>query len=233
VLRAELTAIETALDDGSYRPGPWQKLTDELRGWPQAERLALAPDVTRISRKLHLRRHRYTVAAVSGILLEAWAGIIGGVLVADGVARNSNGFAIAGMMLWVVSFEPLLKIGTGTLFGVSYDYAYLYGWIEPRFKMSFGSYLAISPFKRTLMHIVGVLGSPLAALIAARIVSPSLPMARLISWAVFALVVLMNLGALTAALAGVRRIGSIQLPDGSPTMALVELRSWRRTTRGT
>jgi hypothetical protein len=169
---------------------------------------------------------------MSGVLIEAMAGIIGGVLMADGVARTSNELAIAGMLLWVMSFEPLLKLSIGMLFGVSYDYAYLYGWIEPRFKMSFGSYLAVTPLKRILLHVAGMLGSPLAAVIAAQIVPPSMHVARLISWAVFWIVVLMNLGALTAGLAGIRRIGAMRLPDGSPTSALVELRSWLQTMRG-
>ena len=77
-LQAQLAAIEAALERGDYKAGPWQKLTDELRNRDQVERAALADDLTRVSRRLHLRRHRYTMSVLSGVLLEALAGILGG-----------------------------------------------------------------------------------------------------------------------------------------------------------
>jgi hypothetical protein len=160
-LQAQLAAIEAALERGDYKPGPWQKLTDELRNRDQAERAALADDLTRVSRKLHLRRHRYTMSVLSGVLLEALAGILGGILIAAGVASTSNSLAIVGMLLWVACFEPLLKLGVGTALSVQYDYAYLYGGVEPRFKPSFGSYLALTPLKRVVLQIAGMVGSPL------------------------------------------------------------------------
>src|ERR1700756_3893403 len=226
-LQAQLAAIEAALERGDYKPGPWQKLTDELRNRDQAERAALADDLTRVSRKLHLRRHRYTMSVLSGVLLEALAGILGGILIAAGVASTSNSLAIVGMLLWVACFEPLLKLGVGTALSVQYDYAYLYG-VEPRFKPSFGSYLALTPLKRVVLQIAGMVGSPLGAFVASQIAGASLPAARVVSWVVFWIVVLMNVGGIAAELAYVRRIGPIRIPEGSATMAIVELRGRRR-----
>ena len=227
-LQAQLAAIEAALERGDYKPGPWQKLTDELRNRDQAERAALTDDLTRVSRKLHLRRHRYTMSVLSGVLLEALAGILGGILIAAGVVSTSNSLAIVGMLLWVACFEPLLKLGVGTALSVQYDYAYLYGGVEPRFKPSFGSYLALTPLKRVVLQISGMVGSPLGALVASQIAGTSLPAARVVSWVVFWIVVLMNVGGIAAELAYVRRIGPIRIPEGSATMAIVELRGRRR-----
>ena len=200
-----------------------------MRCLAQTERAAIALDITRVSRKLHLRRYRYTIGPVPGLVLEAWAAILGGFLIAYGIADRSNLAAILGMLIWVTCFEPLLKVAVGSAFGVEYDYVYLYGGAEPRFKMKFGSYLAIAPLKRSLLHFSGAIGSPLAALLAAGLTADLLPVAHVVSWIVFAVVVAMNLGALVAALAGVRRVGGVRLPEGSPTMGLDELRFWARS----
>ena len=162
------------------------------------------------------------------MLLEALAGILGGILIAAGVASTSNSLAIVGMLLWVACFEPLLKLGVGTALGVQYDYAYLYGGVEPRFKPSFGSYLALTPLKRVVLQIAGMGGSALGAFVASQIAGTSLPAARLISWVVFWIVVLLNVSGIAAELAYVRRIGPIGVPEGSATMAIVELRGRRR-----
>jgi hypothetical protein len=168
---------------------------------------------------------------LGGVLLEALAGITGGILVAGGVAWSSNWMAIAGMLLWALTFEPLLKVGVGTAFGIDYDYAYLYGRIEPRFKLNFGSYLSAAPLKRAVLHLSGMIGSPLGALIAALLFASWLPPAHLISLVVFWLTVAVNLGSLGAAIAGVRQIGGFQLSDSSSTMAFIEMRCWLRIKR--
>jgi hypothetical protein len=168
------------------------------------------------------------MSVLSGVLLEALAGILGGILIAAGVASKSNSLAIVGMLLWVASFEPLLKLGVGTGLSVQYDYAYVYGGHEPRFKLSFGSYLALTPSKRVVLQISGIVGSALGALLASQIAGASLPAARVVSWVVFWIVVLMNVSGFAAELAYVRRIGPIRIPEGSATMAIVELRGGRR-----
>jgi hypothetical protein len=163
------------------------------------------------------------------VLVEALVAIIGGILIASGIARESSLLAVIGMLLWVGSFEPLLKVGVGTALGIEYDYAYLYGGAEPRFKMKFGTYLALAPFRRALVQFAGTLGSPLGALTAARLCADMLPNARIISLIAFWLLVIINLGGLIAELARVRRIGAMRLPPGSANELVTELRCWWRT----
>ena len=57
-LRGRIAAIERAVDDGSYRPGPWHALVRDIRNSMFFERAAVADDVSRVSRKLHLRKGR-------------------------------------------------------------------------------------------------------------------------------------------------------------------------------
>jgi hypothetical protein len=133
------------------------------------------------------------------------------------------------MALLVTSLEPLIKLSAGTALGVEYDYAYLYGGVEPRFKMNFGSYLALPPLRRALVQLAGAAGSMLGALIAAELFSPALPAARIASWIVFWLVLVVNAGGLIAELAGARRLGPLSVPPGSATALVEELRCWRRT----
>jgi hypothetical protein len=229
-LRDRLATIEAALDRGDYKPGPWRRLVDELRDSPQAERIALAPDVNRVSSKLHRRQPRRTIGLLGAVLLEALGGILGGVLVAAALKHGSTLLALVGMGLWVMSFEPLLKLSVGTALGVEYEYAYLYGGVEPRFKMKFGSYLTISPLRRAIVQFAGTLGSPLGALVAARLY-PALPTAQVITWIAFWLLVLVNVSGVVTELAGVRRLGKLRLPPGSANEMIVELRCWGRTCR--
>ena len=133
------------------------------------------------------------------------------------------------MVLLVTSLEPLIKLSAGTALGVEYDYAYLYGGVEPRFKMNFGSYLTLLPLRRALVQLAGTPGSMLGALLAAELFTPALPAARIVSWIVFWLVLAANAGGLIAELAGVRRLGQLRVPPGSATALVEELRCWRRT----
>jgi hypothetical protein len=166
---------------------------------------------------------------VGALLLEALAGIIGGILVAAALTRGSTFLALVGMGLWVTAFEPLIKLSVGTALGVEYDYAYLYGSVEPRFKMKFGSYLSLAPLRRAIVQFAGTLGSPLGALIAARLYEPTLPTACVVSLIVFWLVLLTNVSGVVSELAGVRKLGKMRLPPGSANEMVVELRCWRHT----
>lgn len=166
---------------------------------------------------------------LGAVLLEAIAGIVGGILVAAALNHHSTPLACAGMGLWIVSFEPLVKLSVGTALGVDYDYAYLYGGVEPRFKMQFGSYLSLAPLRRAIFQFAGTLGSPLGALIAAWLYASTLPTARVIGWIAFWLLVLVNVSGIVTEFAGVRRIGKSRLPPGSANEMIVELRCWWRT----
>jgi hypothetical protein len=195
-----------------------------LRGLPRPERESLAPEISRVSRRLHRRRYRHTISVSLGVLLEAWTGIIGGLLIALGLADRANSPAILGTLMWVCSFEPLIKVSVGTTLGIEYDYVYLWGWIEPRFKTAYGSYLAQPPIKRALFHFSGMIGSPLGVGLAAYLTRRELPAANIIAWVCFWITLVPNLAALVAASFGLRRIGRLWLPEGSPTAGVIELR---------
>ena len=224
-LRERLATIERTVDNGAYVPGAWQRLIDDLRQVPLGIRAAVADDVGRISRKLHLRHRRYTVSVTAGLCLECFAATLGGILLALGIGRASSAFTILAMILWVSSFQPLVKVASGTALGIRYEYAYLFGGIEPRFKTDFGSYLALSPWKRMIFHLSGTLGSPLGAALVAVTAGERLPIAAWVSWIVFWLVIAINAAAILAGLARVRRIRGFRIAEASGGLAAIELRS--------
>ncbi len=127
-LRKRLLAIERTLDEQQYAPGPWQQLVDALRAIPRADRAGLADDLTRVSRKLHMRRARRTSSLPAELLLESFAATLGGIMLSVGVARGSNVAAIIAMLLWVVSCQPLFKVAVGTALGIGYEYVYCSAW---------------------------------------------------------------------------------------------------------
>jgi hypothetical protein len=191
-LRGRLAAIERAVDEGSYRPGPWQALVRDIRNSMFFERAPLAEDVSRVSRKLHLRKRRRRVAMNTGILLEIVAMMAGGLVMISGVAVRSNALAFLGALIWMVTFEPLIKLMFGSLMGVHYDYFYLFG-IEPRLKMRYGTYLARPRLLRIIVHLSGTVGSPLAAYLTYWMLSHTLPGAAALCYGAFWVLVVINL----------------------------------------
>jgi hypothetical protein len=200
-------------------------LIADLRQVPPAVRAALADDVGRTSRKLHLRHPRYTVSVTAGLCIESFAATLGGILLALGIADVSNALAIIAMILWASSFQPLIKVGSGIALGIRYEYAYLFGSIEPRFKTDFGSYLALSPWKRMIFHLSGTLGSPLGAALVAVIADERLRIATWASWTAFWLVIAINAVALLAGFTRVTRIGGFRIAETSGGLAAIEFRS--------
>ncbi|MFZ0890733.1 MAG: hypothetical protein WA005_20015, partial [Candidatus Binataceae bacterium] len=203
---ARLLAIEKALGEGRYRPGPWDAFVRAARNQPDDVRAALAADVSRVSRKLHLRTGRGTISFVAGVGIELASITVGAGLIAIGAGDRSGAAALAAMVIWTIAFQPVLKIVVGKAFGIGYDYAYLLG-VEPRFKMSFGTYLAAPRGKRIAFHLSGMFGSPLGAMLAGLIVDGATPLASRICLAVAALMLALNLVLLVAALLGVHRMG--------------------------
>jgi hypothetical protein len=222
-LRARLAAIERAVDDGTYRPGPWSALVHDIRNATFLERAAMADEVSWVSRKLHLRKSRRRAAMNTGILLEIVATIAGGLLMILGVAARSNALAFVGALVWMFSFEPLVKLIVGRLIGVRYDYFYLL-WIEPRLKMSYGTYLARPRLLRIIVHLAGTIGSPLAAYLTYWMLSYSLPLAAKLCYAAFWLLVVINVVNFIAPLLGMRRLGPMPLSMSSAGSAAMELR---------
>src|SRR5271170_5673134 len=109
-LSGRLAAIEHAVDNGSYRQGPWQALVRDIRNSMFFERAAVADDVSRVSRKLHLRKPRRRVSMNAGLLMEIAATTLGGLVMMLGVSMRSNWLAFLGALIWMVTFQPLIKL---------------------------------------------------------------------------------------------------------------------------
>jgi hypothetical protein len=221
-LRSEIAKIERSIDAGTYRPGPWARLLTRARAASALDRRAIAPDVTRVSRKLHLRRSRNTIKAQTGLMIELGAVALGDWLLALGVHASSNVASIAGMALWVVALQPLIKVATGAALGIRYDYAYLANG-EPRFKMEYGSYLAQPRWARIVLHLSGAVGSPLGAYLAATLTRGQLPPTYWIATVVFWMINALNLSLLVAGLAGIKRLGVSRTVDTSCGAAGAEI----------
>ncbi len=222
-IRTRAIEIERQVDEGRYRPGPWEALLEAARGLPRVERGSLAEDFSRISQKLHLRGGRRTLPVGPALVLEGLAALVGASFLVLAVQRESNLFGILAALVWIASFQPLLKVSVGYLVGIDYDYAYLYG-MEPRFKMRYGEYLASPRWARITLHVAGMVGSPLGAYLVAICLGGTTWVARLACWIIFWLTVAINLVSLGAGLAGVRRLGKLKLSLSSGGVAGQELR---------
>jgi hypothetical protein len=222
-IRDRLVAIERDIDDGRYIPGPWQHLLQDARGLPRHERGPLAEEISRVSRKLHMRGGRYTIPLTTGMVAEIVAAFIGAVLVIFAGSRHSNVLAIIAALLWIVSFQPLVKMAVGYMLGVEYEYAYLYG-AEPRFKMRMGDYIAAPRWARVILHLAGTVGSPMGAWLPIVCLPADLWVAIDVCWVLFWIVVAINVASFIAAMAGVRRLGPFRAIDSSGGSAALELR---------
>jgi len=220
-LRNQLMAIEADLDAGAYRVGAWNEFLRRARRRPQPERHVLTGDVSRVSRKLHARNGLQTVSLRAGIALELLATAAGGAALAIGRAEGSIIAVVVAAVIWVTTFQPLVKACVGALLGVRYEYVYLRG-IEPRFKMRYGTYLAAPRWARIVVHLSGTVGSPLAAWLLAKLarLAPAATICMALFWAAAALNALL----FSAALIGLHRIGPIKLSTTSGGAAAWELR---------
>ncbi len=222
-LRGRILAIERAVDEGTYRPGPWHALVRDIRNSMFFERAAVADDVSRVSRKLHLRKGRRWVSMNTGILLEIVATMVGAGLLVAGAATRSDVLAVIGALVWIATFEPLIKLIAGRLLGVQYDYVYLWV-IEPRIKMRYGSYLTRPRPFRVIVHLAGTIGSPLAAYVAYLLLARALPGAAAFCLAALWILVIINVVNFIAALIGVHRLGPLPLSLSSAGSAAQEIR---------
>ena len=190
---------------------------------PIRNRRELSDDLTRVSRKLHERGKR-TFSATTAYQAEAAFAVVGAIVLGFGVHRQSNLLVILAAAIWTTAFQPLIKVGVGRLLGVGYEYAYLYG-VEPRFKMRFGEYLARPRYARLLLHLSGMIGSPLGAWLPILFIGDSMKIAEYVCWAIFWVVVAINAGSFIAMLTGqAYRAGRLRLADGSGGSAAIEVR---------
>jgi len=231
-LRAQLLEVEKAIDVGAYQPGPWDRFIRAARNQPPEVRAALADDAGRVSRKLHLRNGRATMPVERAILWESSATIIGAVLLAAGVGWKSNVLAMLGALTWTATFEPLVKVAIGATLGMNFDYAYLEGSFEPRFKISYGVYLARPRWARILFHLAGVVGSPLGIYLAGTLLAPLLPMSAKICDVIFWIENAVNLLAFIGGISGRRKLGPVRVAISSGGVAGAELRDAFTVARG-
>jgi hypothetical protein len=222
-IRTHLVEIEHSLDSGQYRVGQWARLIRDIRALPQDDRAAIAGDVSRVSRKLHHRHHYLTIPFAAAFTAEIVMAVGGGICLALGIVHQSNLLVIVAAAFWSIAFQPLIKVSTGLLLGISYDYAYLYH-VEPRFKTSYGTYLAAPRSSRIIFHLSGVVGSPLGVWLPALWATGHLNSAFYVCRGFFWLFVIINAGTLLLALAGPRKLGGFRFRDSSAGMAALEIR---------
>jgi hypothetical protein len=207
-LGAALTEIESDLDQGSYRPGPWAAFLRAARRASKATRLALAADVTRVSDKLHRKKHARRFPFWVGLALEA-VGIVAGVAILEmGLDRTHAGPAIVSAIILATALQPSVKVAAGLLLGIRYSHFFFFGF-EPRFKMCYGTYLAAERWRRVLLHLSGTVGSPLALWWVALRTEGVLPRTSTICWALFILLVVLQVTTFLLGMGGARRLGRL------------------------
>jgi hypothetical protein len=222
-IRDRIAEIEKQLDEKRYRPGPWDRVLKDARSLAREDREALKEEISRVSSKLHRRDGRKTLSVTTGVVAEAALTLVGGILIVLAIHNHSNLLAIVAAAIWTMTFQPLVKVAVGHLLGVEYEYAYLYN-AEPRFKMRFGDYLAAPRWARVLLHLSGMIGSPLGAWLAMVCFPSDLNIAVDVCWAIFWIVLAVNIASFIVALAGVRKLGPMKASAGSGGAAALELR---------
>ncbi len=222
-LLAQITQIEADLDAGRYRPGPWSRAIAAIRATPQPVRESLSADLSRVSRKLHMRGGRATMGVAAAMTLEACALAASCILIGVGRAASSNLLALCGTAIAISALQPIVKVAVGRVLGVDYEYAYLSG-VEPRFKMAYGTYVARLRWARIALHLSGAAGSPIAAFAGALFTRGPLPLASAISWDAGWVIVAINLVSLAAGLTGIARLGPLRTADASCGVAGTEIR---------
>ena len=209
-LNQALGRIESELDEGVYRPGPWAQLLRAVRQRPKRERQALAPDLSRISDQIHRRTHTPRCSFAVGLALEASATLVGVALLEAGLERRSMVLVLISAAVLATALQPLVKIAVGSLIGVRYSYVYLFG-VEPRFKMKYGTYLAADRWARVVLHLSGTLGSPLALWWVAERARAVVPRAATVCEVLFPLFAAVQVLTFALGLAGVKRLGPLGL----------------------
>lgn len=224
-IHERLAEIDAALDDGSYKTGMWQGFVRAADTLAPTEKYALRDAVSAVSRKLHAR-HGF-VKAPFGVAFVAEIGVLALGLILLG--RPELIARLAGVVALALTLQPTLKIVAGLLLGVRYDYAFLW-YLEPRFKMRYGSYFVLPPAQRVWFHLAGSVGTPVALFVGAiRMMAVS----KLFGYLCLALgigALLMQVGAFAAQWMGVRKVGGFALAQlTSPATAASE---WRRMRTG-
>lgn len=218
---SQLEMVEKALDEGTYRKGQWQQFLKQAGALDAGARERLAGNITRVNRKLHRRNGFVSIPFTAALALET----IIFILAIMSVAQEHLLAKILGVILLALCLQPLIKVVTGLVLGVRYDYAYLW-YIEPRFKMQFGTYFQLPPLSRVAVHLSGGIGTPLAMLIGYVVF---LGESTLIAYGWLILFIgaaFLQVGAFVAEWVGIHKVGPFRLSTlTSPATAAMELKA--------
>jgi len=212
--------IDTALTEERYRPGGWQRLVTEVNKLPVAERVELSDRISSLGNKLHQRHGFLQLGFPLAFGAEIFLAVCGLALLLEGVGLP---LVITGLVFLLLSLQPLIKIVVGLIIGVRYAYAYLW-YIEPRFKMQYGSYLTTAPMERVMLHLSGGLGAPLALLLGVIFIADSTLVD--LCWIFFWVMLLIQIVAFVAEWVGITKVGPLRLSLlTSPATAAMELKT--------
>ncbi len=221
----QIEEIEQALDEKRYKVGSWQKLVEQVDALGSDERVEISGLVSALGNKLHQRHGFPGIPFVVGFVAELTLMVFGTYVLVIG--SESLLLALAGSLALILSMQPFLKILTGSLLGVRYAYAFLF-YVEPRFKMQYGSYLSLTSMQRIVYHTSGAIGTPLAVLLAIQMLQGfNLPMVW--GWILFWAAVALQVIPFLAELMGLRKFGPFRLAvfTGAATIA-TELKKLRK-----
>ncbi|MFT7685884.1 MAG: hypothetical protein ACI9FB_001229 [Candidatus Azotimanducaceae bacterium] len=220
-MKTELLKIEAQLNEGTYRIGQWQKLVRKLDEAPKSTREELVDSISRVSRKLHGRNGFRKVPFAPAFLLE-WVIFL---IAVSCLTSNNLALDITACVLLGATLQPIMKVTTGLLLGLRYDYAFLW-YFEPRFKMNFGSYLSLDRFQRVFLHSMGSVGTPIALWVGYDQLYPHIGWLGWLALLGCILTSIMQVGAFAAEWLGVRSIGPFRLSQlTSPATAAFELKN--------
>lgn len=226
-LRDRAAAISAAIDRGEYKRGMWQRLLESAEEFAPVERAAVASLLTELSRQVHgiNRFPRFPFSLALALEVLAFAASIWLLWWGSFISM------LCGLTALAISLQPLIKVVTGLLLGVRYDYAFLWH-VEPRFKMRYGTYFLMSPLRRVVFHAAGGVGTPVAMLVGAACfmrLSTELGYACLV-FAVGAVV--LQVGSFVAEWVGVEKVAGMRLANvTSPATAAFELKRMRGQQR--
>ncbi|MFT7245166.1 MAG: hypothetical protein ACI82A_002531 [Candidatus Azotimanducaceae bacterium] len=201
----ELEAIDLAIANGTYKKGRWQRIVRELQGLPPVSRKTLSMLVTRVSDHLHKENEFPSLPVAVGFAAEVVLFIAACLLLLE----PSIWLRLLGVAALALCLQPSIKILTASILGVRYSYVFLW-YVEPRFKMQFGSYLARSPGQKMLINAMGSIGTPIALAIGF-VALRDVPWLSLLCLAGLVGATVMQIGAFIAALMGVRKVGPFLL----------------------
>jgi len=219
----QLLAIEQALDQNTYKKGPWQALTRQVEQLPRQERQQLKADLDRVSNKLHHRNGFLQLPVSLGIVFEL--ALL--TLVVVFLNHPALWLRIIAVGALALSLQPSMKVAAGLMLGVRYSYVYLW-YFEPRFKLSYGTYLSLPAGRRVIFHLAGSVGTPIALLMGYWVLADQ-PILAWLSLAGCIATTLMQVGAFVAAWMGVRRVGPFLLTSlTTPATAARELQTLLR-----